>query len=499
MTNLATILSDSARRAPQAVALRLQEQQCSYARLEALSIGLAGRLRESGVRPGDRVALIAPNLPQMVVAYYAILRLGAVVVPLNPLLTARELEVLFRSARLSAVIADESVCGPSREAHGLLPEPIPFLEIGPETMEAPEPSGAPQPPAEREPDDLAVLLFTSGTTGAPKGAALSHDNLLSNAWMTTRMFSYVAEDVMLGALPFFHVFGQTVTLNASIAVGAQISLVPSFQPRAVLRQIVEHGVTAVIGVPSMHMGLNAVQRRERVAAPRLRAGISGGAALPAEVLHEFEELFGVSLYEGYGLSETSPVVAFNHPVDERRPGSIGTACEFAELRVIDDEGREVPRGEVGELAVAGRFVMKGYWDQPELTARAFAGRYFRTGDMARHDEQDRFWIVDRKKDTILRNGYNVYPREVEELLYHHPQVEEAAVIGRGAGATTDQDIVACLVLREGAQPAEVVRELRAAAREGLATYKRPTDYRVMASLPKGSTGKILKREIDPSA
>lgn len=499
MTNLATILSDSARRTPQAIALRLQEQRFSYARLDALSTGLAGELRERGVGPGDRVALIAPNLPQMAVAYYAILRLGAVVVPLNPLLTARELEGLFRSARLSAVIADESVAGPSREAHDLLPEPIPFLETGPATMEVPVPTGAPQAPVERAEDDLAVLLFTSGTTGAPKGAALSHDNLLSNAWMTTRMFSYVPEDVMLGSLPFFHVFGQTVTLNASIAVGAQISLVPSFQPRAVLRQIVEHGVTAVIGVPSMHMGLNAVQRRERVATPRLRAGISGGAALPVEVLHEFEELFGVSLYEGYGLSETSPVVAFNHPVDQRRPGSIGTACEFAELSVIDDEGQEVPRGEVGELAVAGRFVMKGYWDQRELTTGAFAGRFFRTGDMARHDEQGRFWIVDRKKDTILRNGYNVYPREIEELLYGHPQVEEAAVVGRGVEATTDQVIVACLVLREGAEEAEVVRELRARAREGLATYKRPNDYRIMDSLPKGSTGKILKREIDPSA
>lgn len=498
MTNLATILSDSARRTPEAVALRLQDRRHSYAQLDALSAGMAEDLGARGVRAGQRVALIAPNLPQMTVAYYAVLRLGAVVVPLNPLLTARELEALFRSARLSAVMADESVAGPSREAHGRLPEPIPFLEIGARTMGAADPAGPPRPPVGRADDDLAVLLFTSGTTGAPKGAALTHDNLLSNAWMTTRMFSYVPEDVILGSLPFFHVFGQTVTLNASIAVGAQISLVPSFQPRAVLHQIREHGVTAVIGVPSMYMGLNTAQRRQRVSTPRLRAGISGGAALPAEVLREFEELFGVSLYEGYGLSETSPVVAFNHPVDQRQPGSIGTACEFAELRVIDDEGREVPRGEVGELAVAGRFVMKGYWDQPALTEQAFAGRYFRTGDMARHDDQGRFWIVDRKKDTILHHGYNVYPREIEELLYDHPQVEEAAVVGRGAGATSDQEIVACLVLREDAQAQEVIRELRASAREGLATYKRPHDYRIMASLPKGSTGKILKREIDPS-
>ena len=497
MTNLATLLTDSARCAPESPALRLGELSLSYGRLEALTAAFAQRLRQAGVSAGDRVALVAPNAPQMPVAYYAILRLGAVVVPLSPLLSARELTSLFRTAELSAVVVQDVVSGPSEQAHAALDPSVPLLVLDQQTLAVPSRPLEIEAPVERAADDLAVLLFTSGTTGEPKGAALTHDNVTSNAWMTTRMFSYVAEDVILGALPFFHVFGQTVCLNAPVAVGACISLVPSFQPRSVLHQLAEHGVTRVIGVPSMHMALCQVQARQPLELPSLHSAISGGAALPVEVLRRFEQLFGITLYEGYGLSETSPVVAFNHPVHERVPGSIGTPVEEARLAILDDDGHELPRGEVGELAVAGRYVMAGYWKQPELTAAAFAGEYFRTGDMARQDQDDRLWIVDRKKDTILRNGYNVYPREIEELIYEHPGVEEAAVVGRG-GATTDQQVVACLVLRDGAQEAEVIEQLRVTMRESLASYKRPQAYKVLNALPKGSTGKILKREIDPS-
>lgn len=497
MTNLATLLTDSARRAPESPALRLGQLSLSYGQLETLAAAFAQRLQAAGVGAGDRVALVAPNAPQMPIAHYAVLRLGAVVVPLSPLLSARELTALFRTAELSAVVVHEAVREPAEQAHAELDPSVPLLVLDQQTLAAASEDLEIQAPVERAAEDLAVLLFTSGTTGEPKGVALTHDNVTSNAWMTTRMFSYVAEDVILGALPFFHVFGQTVCLNAPVAVGACISLVPSFQPRAVLQQLAEHGVTRVIGVPSMHMALCQVQARQPLELPSLHSAISGGAALPVEVLRRFEQLFGITLYEGYGLSETSPVVAFNHPVHERVPGSIGTPVEEARLAILDDDGRELPRGEVGELAVAGRYVMAGYWKQPELTAAAFVGEYFRTGDMARQDEDDRLWIVDRKKDTILRNGYNVYPREIEELIYEHPGVEEAAVVGRG-GATTDQQVVACLVLREGAQGAEVIEQLRATMRESLASYKRPQAYKVLDALPKGSTGKILKREIDPS-
>lgn len=503
MSNLATLLTDSARRAPDAVALLHGELTLTYRQLDALAAAFARRLGRAGVGPGDRVALVAANVAQMPIAYYGILRLGAVVVPLSPLLTVRELSSLFRTAELRAVVADAPVAANARAAHEQLGPDVALVETDAETLRLPQdPASAAsteQPeqaePVERADDELAVLLFTSGTTGEPKGASLTHDNLISNAWMTTRMFSYAPEDVILGALPFFHVFGQTVCLNAPIAVGAAISLVPAFQPRTVLQQLGEHEVTRVIGVPSMHMALCQIQDRARLELPSLHSAISGGAALPVEVLRRFEDLFGITLYEGYGLSETSPVVAFNHPVHERMPGSIGTAVEGARLAILDDDGRELPHGEVGELAVAGRYVMAGYWRQPERTAAAFAGEYFRTGDMAREDDDGRFWIVDRKKDTILRNGYNVYPREIEELIYEHPAVAEAAVIGRG-GPTSDQEVVACLVLQEGAEPQEVVEQLRAALREGLASYKRPHSYRIMDALPKGSTGKILKREID---
>ncbi|MDO4254908.1 MAG: long-chain fatty acid--CoA ligase [Kocuria sp.] len=495
MTNLATLLSDSAQRYPQNIAIRSGSVSMTYRELHRLAALMHRKLCDLGVVPGDRVAVISPNVPAMPVAYYGILSSGAVVVPLNPLLTERELEAMFRDAEISAVVVVQGVADHVRSVVEGLGGGIPVLALDADAPVADEAElGEAQEMVQRADDDLAVLLYTSGTTGTPKGAMLTHHNLVSNAWMTTRMFGYRSEDVFLGALPFFHVFGQTVVLNAVIAAGACVSAVAVFQPRAVLTQLKDHGVTRFVGVPSMFVAVNSIQRVNRVEYPLLVNAISGGASIPVEVLKDFESLFGVMLYEGYGLSETSPVVCFNHPVDERVPGSIGTACDGADVRVIDDSGVEVPRGEVGELAVRGRYVMAGYWKQPDATARAFSGDFFRTGDVGRQDTTGRFFIVDRKKDMILRNGYNVYPREIEELLYENPAVHEAAVVGRGH-ITAGQDVVACVVLHDGADADIVVAELRQAARENLAVYKRPKHYRIMDALPKGSTGKILKREI----
>lgn len=515
MTNLATLLSDSAARNPENIAVRAQDHALTYGQLDRLADRMHARLLEMGVQAGDRVAVVSPNVLPMPVAYYGILKAGAVVVPLNPLLTARELEGLFRDAEVRAVLAVDVFADRAREAIAATGADIAFLTLDAGVLgiddgdaSAGEPattgdwsssdgegsSGCLPQAIDRADDDLAVLLYTSGTTGSPKGAMLTHHNLMSNAWMTTRMFDYRAEDVFLGALPFFHVFGQTVVLNAVVAVGACVSAVTSFQPRAVLKQVADHGVTRFVGVPSMFMAVNSLQRADRHDYPGLVNAISGGASIPVEVLKDFEKLFGVTVYEGYGLSETSPVICFNHPVNERVPGSIGTACEGADVRVLDDAGREVARGEIGEIAVRGQFVMAGYWKQPEVTAKSFAGDYFRTGDLGRQDETERFFIVDRKKDMILHNGYNVYPREIEELIYQNPAVQEAAVIGQG-DITVGQDVVACIVVHEDADPDTVITQLRQAAREGLATYKRPKHYRVMEVLPKGPTGKILKREI----
>ncbi|MDO5618701.1 long-chain-fatty-acid--CoA ligase [Kocuria sp.] len=503
MTNLATLLTNSAQRHPHNTAFRSETQSISYRQLDQLTDAMHRQLQDLGVQPGDRVAVIAPNVAAMPIAYYGILKAGAVVVPLNPLLTGRELEGLFRDAEVSAVLVFQVMAEQVRAVVDGMREEIAVLTLDAAAgttrdadghLPAESSTGAGPKMVQRGDDDLAVLLYTSGTTGTPKGAMLTHHNLSSNAWMTTRMFDYRPEDVFLGALPFFHVFGQTVVLNAVIAVGASVSAVAAFQPRSVLKQVKAHGITRFVGVPSMFVAVNSLQRADREQYPALVNAISGGASIPVEVLKEFETLFGVTLYEGYGLSETSPVVCFNHPVNERVPGSIGTACEGAEVRILDDSGREVPRGEIGELAVRGQFVMAGYWKQPEITAKSFTGEFFRTGDVGRQDETDRFFIVDRKKDMILHNGYNVYPREIEEILYEHPAVHEAAVVGQG-DITVGQDVVACIVLTDDADADTVVTELRHAAREGLAVYKRPKHYRVMEALPKGPTGKILKREI----
>lgn len=496
MTNLATLLATSAERHPQNIAVRSDTQQITYRELDHLADAMHARLQAVGVGPGDRVALISPNVTAMPVAYYGVLKTGAVVVPLNPLLTGRELEALFRDAQISAVLVFQVMAEHVREVVATMQESIEVITLDAATVDTADlADGADRPEmVQRADDDLAVLLYTSGTTGTPKGAMLTHHNLSSNAWMTTRMFDYRSDDVFLGALPFFHVFGQTVVLNAVVAVGACVSTVAAFQPRSVLKQMQAHAVTRFVGVPSMFIAVNSLQRADRESHPTLINAISGGASMPVEVLKEFESVFGVTVYEGYGLSETSPVICFNHPVYERVPGSVGTACEGADVRIFNDDGQEVPRGEIGEIVVRGQFVMAGYWNLPQVTAKAFSGEFFRTGDVGRQDATDRFFIVDRKKDMILHNGYNVYPREIEEILYEHPAVQEAAVVGQG-DITVGQDVVACIVLNEGADADAVVTELRHAAREGLAVYKRPKHYRVMESLPKGPTGKILKREI----
>lgn len=502
VTNLATLLHASAERHPKNVAVRSDSVSITYRELDHLADAMHRQLADLGIKPGDRVALIAPNVAAMPVAYYGILKAGAVVVPLNPLLTGRELENLFQDAEVSAVLFFQVMADHVRDVVQHMDREIAVVTLDAETVSSFADNSDSADPTEEKPleivqradDDLAVLLYTSGTTGTPKGAMLTHHNLSSNAWMTTRMFDYRSDDVFLGALPFFHVFGQTVVLNAVIAVGACVSTVAAFQPRSVLKQVKAHGVTRFVGVPSMFVAVNSLQRAERADFPALVNAISGGASIPVEVLKEFESLFGITLYEGYGLSETSPVVCFNHPVNERVPGSIGTACEGADLRVLDDAGQEVARGQIGELAVSGPYVMAGYWKLPEATAKAFAGEYFRTGDVGRQDETGRFFIVDRKKDMILRNGYNVYPREIEEILYEHPGVHEAAVVGQG-DVTVGQDVVACVVLNDDADAETVVQQLRHATREALAVYKRPKTYRIMDALPKGPTGKILKREI----
>jgi long-chain acyl-CoA synthetase len=338
-----------------------------------------------------------------------------------------------------------------------------------------------------------VILYTSGTTGTPKGAELTHANLRRNADLALGLFDLGSEAVTLGALPLFHSFGQTCGLNATIAAGGTLTLIPRFDPGKALEIIARDGVNVFQGVPTMYSAMLHCDSAESADTSSLTVCASGGAAMPVEVMRAFEEKFGAKILEGYGLSETSPVASFNHPDRERKAGSIGTPIDGVEMKVVDDDGNDVPQGEVGEIVIRGHNVMKGYWNKPEATEEAIRDGWFHTGDMAKVDEDGYFFIVDRKKDMIIRGGYNVYPREIEEVLYEHPAVREVAVVGV-PDDSLGEEVGAAVALKEGQTVTE--EELRDHAKEHVASYKYPRRIWFVDELPKGPTGKILKREIE---
>jgi long-chain acyl-CoA synthetase len=345
----------------------------------------------------------------------------------------------------------------------------------------------------RADEDTAVILYTSGTTGTPKGAELTHANMHRNASVTaTSLLSLDPEDVVMGCLPLFHSFGQTCGLNAAVLSGACLTLIPRFSPAAALEVISRDRVTVFEGVPTMYVGLLGTDAGAADTSS-LRLCVSGGAALPVEVLHGFERAFDTVILEGYGLSETSPVATFNR-YDNRKPGSIGLPIEGVEIKLVDaDDGDLTTTGEVGEIAIRGHNVMKGYWNRPEATAQAMRGGWFRTGDLAKADEDGFYYVVDRKKDMIIRGGYNVYPREIEEVLYEHPAVLEAAVIGV-PHPSLGEEVGAAVALRPSAQTTP--EELREYVKQRVAAYKYPRHVWLTDGLPKGPTGKVLKREIE---
>jgi long-chain acyl-CoA synthetase len=494
--SLATILPDSASVHPDRVALRLEDAATTYRELDEQSARAAGLLRDRGIQPGDRVGVMLPNTPEFAVIYYGVLRAGGVVVPMNPLLKAREVAYYLgdSGARLLFAwhaFADEAEAGAKRaEAEAIIVDPATFGEALASAQPAWE-------VAERQDDDTAVVLYTSGTTGQPKGAELTHANLVRNTEVVrTDLLRLTAEDVVFGGLPLFHSFGQTCTLNAAAAAGACLTLLPRFDPVRALQILAGHHVTVFAAVPTMYTALLHSPDRAAYELSALRVCMSGGAAMPVEVLRAFEEAFGCLVLEGYGLSETSPVASFNHPDRERKPGSIGTPIRGVEMRVVDEQGAEVPQGEVGEIAIRGHNVMKGYWRRPEETAKAIPDGWFRTGDIGRVDEDGYFAIVDRKKDLIIRGGYNVYPREVEEVLYEHPAVGDAAVIGL-PHAELGEEVGAAVALKPGASATP--EALRDYVKAQVAAYKYPRRVWIVEALPKTATGKILKREIVPPA
>jgi long-chain acyl-CoA synthetase len=491
--NLASIVTESAERSPDAVAIRLGENELSYAALDDLSARLAALLHEKGLEQGDRVGVMLPNVPQFPIAYYGVLRAGCVVVPMNVLLKRREIAFYLEDSGAKLLLAwhgfaDEAAAG-AAEVETELVEVEPASFAG--TLAELEPTPGLADTAE---DDTAVILYTSGTTGKPKGAELTHLNLFRNADVSSRTTCEVAGgDVVLGALPLFHSFGQTVGMNASLKVGACLTLVPKFDPGEALETMQRDGVTHFYGVPTMFGALLHHPGREGYDTSSLRTCITGGASMPVEVLRGFEQAFGAVVLEGYGLSETSPVACSNHPEMERKPGSIGTPIEGVEMQVVDENDEPVAQGEVGEIVIRGHNIMKGYWQRPDATEEAMRGGWFHSGDMARTDEEGYFYIVDRKKDLIIRGGYNVYPREVEEVLFEHPKIREAAVVGVPHDEW-GEEIGAAIVPHDGEQLAP--EEVSAYVKERIAAYKYPRIVWFLDDLPKGPTGKILKREID---
>ncbi|MEX5719837.1 long-chain-fatty-acid--CoA ligase [Geodermatophilus maliterrae] len=504
--NLATILRESTLARPEHPMLRLGSLTLTYGQVDQLSAQVAAGLRAAGLHRGDTVALQLPNVPQFVLAYFGALRAGMTLVPLNPLLKAPEVAYHLSDSGARVLItfdafADEAVKG-AAEA-GDVRVYVVSVPGGPEAPADTTPfdtlvaDGAGADPADVEqmsPDDTAVIIYTSGTTGRPKGAELTHFQTFMAATVAADTFDYHDDDVAMAVLPLFHVFGLSSVMNSAIRAGATLVLVPRFEVGAVLDALEEHQVTVFCGVPTMFVALMHADLTGRDVSS-LRVCVSGGASIPGEVLRGFEAAFGGAVVlEGYGLSETCALATFNRSAEDRRVMSIGKRLWGCEVRVVDPEDRELPPGpeHVGEIVLRGHNIMKGYLGRPEATAEAMRGGWFHTGDLGHRDEDGFFYIVDRKKDLVIRGGFNVYPREIEEVLHAHPAVREAAVIGK-PDERLGEEVVAYVSLRPGssAEPGEVI----GFCKERLAAYKYPREVFVVDELPKGPSGKVLKTEL----
>jgi long-chain acyl-CoA synthetase len=492
--NLARILTDTAKRSGDRAAFKLDDVELTYTMLDGAAARIANLLDERGIELGDRVGLMLPNVPYFPAIYYGILRAGGVVVPMNVLLKGREVSFYLSDSGAKLLFAwfdfAEAAETGAQEADAelILVKPGEFEQLVGGYSDAHD-------VVEREADDTAVILYTSGTTGTPKGAELTHANLHRNCTATAgKLAGFNEDDVLLGGLPLFHSFGQTCTMNSAVATGATVTMLPRFDPEKALEILERDRATVFQGVPTMYNAMLHAERADSTDTSALRLCMSGGAAMPAELMRAFEEKFGCIILEGYGLSETSPVASFNHPDRERKPGSIGTPIEGVEMKVVDDNGNEVPQGEVGEIVIRGHNIMRGYWNRPDATEEAISDEgWFRTGDMARVDEDGYFFIVDRKKDLIIRGGYNVYPREIEEVLYEHPAVQEAAVVAVPDEAL-GEEVGAAVALKQGERLD--ADELKAFVKDQVAAYKYPRKIWFVDELPKGPTGKVLKREIE---
>lgn len=502
--NLAHFLDITASVHPERTAVILEDFRMTYKALAESAHKVANILADKGIGKGDNVAMMIPNTPYFPIIYYGILHTGATVVPLNCLLHSAEVQYLLENSEAKVffawhAFAHETVpaFNETESCHHFIDvcgwEEAPPPVVGESLTELAKTASTEFESAQTMPDDTAVILYTSGTTGHPKGAELTHFNMFFNAFIfKERIVKVTSDDVGLVVLPLFHSFGQTCMQNTCILAGATITMLDRFDARKAVHIIARDGVTYMAAVPSVYLLLLNMRHIDPKEFASLRMAISGGASLPAQVLSEFKERFGVQILEGYGLSETSPVASFNVTERPCKPASIGVPIWGVDMRIMRDDGAFVDVGEVGEIVIRGHNIMRGYYKQPVATEDAVIDGWFHTGDMARIDEDGYFFIVDRKKDIIIRNGMNVYPREVEDILHGHPAVLEAAVVGV-PHKTHGEEVKAYVTLRDGTTA--TADELRDYCRARIAAFKCPRHVEILPSLPKGPTGKILKREL----
>ena len=501
--NLATMLRETATATPDKPLVHVHDLSFTYAQVDEISGRVANALLATGLVRGDKVAVQLPNVPQFLFAYFGILKAGLVMVPLNPLLVAPEVAYHLQDSDTKVLITFEMFAAEAVKGAAQVEGVTTYVVNLPGNDERPEGTkhfdelyfaDDTRELVPTEADDTAVLLYTSGTTGKPKDAELTHFQLFMNCTVAGGLFDYQDSDVGIAVLPLFHVFGLSSVLNTSVRYGGTVVLVPRFEMDAVLTAMEKHAVTIFSGVPTMYFALLAADTSGRDLSA-LRVGVSGGAAIPGEVIRSFEEKFpGVVVLEGYGLSETASTTTFNVNAEQRKVLSIGRPIWGVQCQVVDEDDKPLPAGEahVGEIVIRGHNVMKGYYKNPEATAEAMRGGWFHTGDLGYVDSDGFYFIVDRKKDLVIRGGYNVYPREIEEVLYAHPAVAEAAVIGR-PDDKLGEEVVAVVSQQAGADVTP--EELIAWCKERLAAYKYPREVRIVAELPKGPTGKILKKEL----
>ncbi|OQX57321.1 hypothetical protein B5M50_05960 [candidate division KSB1 bacterium 4484_219] len=496
--NLNYLILNSARQYASNIALSFGSDSVSYQHLYETICRLAQGLHQLGIRKGDRVAVMLPNIPQFPISYYAILKIGAICVPINIMSKAKEIHYLLGDSESKAIILWESFLPEVIKAVAGLDSCNHIITLGEKLVddvinltELIASSSALDEAVPVLPEDTAVILYTAGTTGYSKGAELTHRNLSFNALACAEIAKPGPSDVILGVLPFYHSFGQTVVMNAGLISGARIVLLSNFEPDAVFKVIKDEGVTIFASVPTMlRMLLDA--SADKVDFSSIKYCLCGGAKLETSLMQAFEEKFGILINEGYGLTETSPVVSFNPFGFGRKPGSVGVPLKGVNVKVVDENGKELPPNKEGEIIVSGPNVMKGYLNRPEATKEVLKQDWFYTGDIGKIDEDGYIYILDRKKDLIIKGGFNVYPREVEELLLYHPKVKEVAVIGV-PDSIQGEEVKAYVVLKDGKRASK--DEIINYCQEHMALYKCPKYVVFLRQLPKSPAGRVLKRRL----